>query len=229
MAPQGRYSRSRLCLAFSIVILAVTFIGIAIFSEDLVSKIQSLKPFKPTAQCSCPAVAPQSYDHCYQTPEEQKHRSLAPTTFTALTTLEELGPTNVLWVNKTDATGSEPEAWGISMFHALHCVKMWKESLDPATMMNSHVHSESEYAEHSSHCINYLIQTIVCAADSTIEPAEDVVDGDKHGWRIHGMGYQHQCRDTTLLFEMDGETVEDWNWRQGDTLHSVFGATVGSL
>lgn len=62
----------------------------------------------------------------------------------------------------------------------------------------------------------------MCAADGTIEPAEDVVDGDRHGRRIHGMGYQHQCRDPRFLFEMNGKTVDLWDWKQGDTLHSVF-------
>ena len=37
------------------------------------------------------------------------------------------------------------------------------------------------------------------------------------------MGYQHLCRDTGLLFEMAGRTVDGWEWVQGDTLYSVFG------
>ena len=109
------------------------------------------------------------------------------------------------------------------MFHALHCVKMWRDSLDPATATSAHVHSESEYVEHADHCIKYLVQSLVCAADATIEPAEHIEVNGMHGKRIHGMGYQHQCRDTGLLFEMDGQTVGDWGWRQGDTLYSVFG------
>jgi hypothetical protein len=62
----------------------------------------------------------------------------------------------------------------------------------------------------------------MCAADGTIEPAEDIVVDNKHGRRIHGMGYTHQCRDTRLLFEMNGKEVELWDWQQGDTLYSVF-------
>jgi hypothetical protein len=171
MAPQGRYSRSHLCLTFSIITVAVTFVGLAIFREELLSNVKALRPSGPTVQCSCPAAAPQSHHHNEQTPEEHKHQSLSPTTFADLTILEELGPANVLWVNKTGTTGSEPEGWGISMFHALHCVKMWKESLNPATMMSSHVHSESEYAEHASHCINYLLQVSIHAFDHLAHPA----------------------------------------------------------
>lgn len=235
MAPQGQYTRSRHCfLGLVVAVVATMLISMALFREELLSAFRTLQP----PACSCPAADPAvvypasgmhsaHHGHGKVNVEEGKHggstkehQRLVPTTFADLTILEDLAPANVLWVNET---GSGPEAWGISMFHALHCVKMWKETLDPATTMASHVHSESEYAEHAGHCINYLVQSIMCAADDTIEPAEDVVDGDRHGRRIHGMGYQHQCRDPGLLFEMNGKAVDPWGWKQGDTLHSVFG------
>ncbi|KAJ6115582.1 hypothetical protein N7523_005999 [Penicillium sp. IBT 18751x] len=149
-----------------------------------------------------------------------ENQAFVPTVYADIKILDELPQANVLWVNQSSS--SKPEAWGISMFHALHCVKMWRDSLNPATMMSSHVHSESEYFEHAEHCISYLTQSIVCAADGTIEPAEDIVMENKHGRRIHGMGYTHQCRDTSLLFQMNGKEVSLWDWKQGDTLHSVF-------
>jgi hypothetical protein len=66
-------------------------------------------------------------------------------------------------------------------------------------------------------------KAIACFGDGTIEPAEQIVKDGKHGRRIHGMGYTHQCRDTSLLWEMNGATVDSWDWQHGDTIESVFG------
>ncbi|KAH9833933.1 hypothetical protein Tdes44962_MAKER08729 [Teratosphaeria destructans] len=229
MAPQGMYTRSRtVWTILAASSLACLIFVVVAFHEDLRSAVNSLR----TKQ-SCPTPTSHLGQH---------HQDFIPTTFADLTILEELPATNVLFIDEGNA--EPPVAWGISMFHALHCVKMWKESLDPATMMKSHVHGESEYAEHASHCINYLIQvssvlacdarertfptdllqSIVCNGDGTIEPAETINDGGRHGKRIHGMGYQHQCRDTSFLFDMRNQTVELWDWQQGDTLSGVFGA-----
>lgn len=170
MAPQGQYTRSRHCfLGMIVAVVATLLISMALFREELLSAFRNLQP----QACSCSATDPAAVSlspakHTYHqghgkptVGEEQQgssmkqHQPLLPTTFADLTILEDLAPANVLWVNETSAG---PEAWGISMFHALHCVKMWKETLDPATTMASHVHGESEYAEHAGHCINYLVQ-----------------------------------------------------------------------
>ncbi|KAJ5137248.1 hypothetical protein N7526_003481 [Penicillium atrosanguineum] len=237
MAPRGQRTHSRQCfIALTIGILTITFITLAIFRDQLLSAIRSLSLIHPTIHC--PSTMPSKLMH-YNHNLLNENQPFAPTVYADITILDELPQANVLWVNKSSS--SQPEAWGISMFHALHCVKMWKDSLSPATMMSSHVHSESEYSEHAGHCISYLtqvyttpaphkplladiidIQSIVCAADSTIEPAEDIRMENKHGRRIHGMGYTHQCRDTSFLFEMNGKEVGLWDWKQGDTLHSVF-------
>ncbi|KAK6535732.1 hypothetical protein TWF694_002181 [Orbilia ellipsospora] len=216
MAPKSQRGYSCQWL-FGIFVLfcIVVSIPLAIFRDQVLSAIQALDVVKPICAPSAKVDLPSGNSHIHG-----EKQSIVPTVYTDLKILEELPKANVLWVNKTAA--SKPEAWGISMFHALHCIKMWKDSLTPATMMNQHVHSESEYAEHAEHCISYLIQSIMCAADATIEPAETIVVNGKHGKRIHGMGYTHQCKDTSLLFEMNGKEVELWDWKQGDTLYSVF-------
>jgi hypothetical protein len=90
--------------------------------------------------------------------QQSQQQMTVNTVYADLPLLEELPKANVLWINNTTSTDNKPEAWGISMFHSLHCLKMWKDSLNPATEMNAHVHGESEYAEHSLHCISYLVQ-----------------------------------------------------------------------
>lgn len=63
---------------------------------------------------------------------------------------------------------------------------------------------------------------IICAADSTIEPPwEDTdADGDVLHYGFDGVGYQHQCRDTSKLWEASARSEEravlDWGWGIGD-------------
>lgn len=42
--------------------------------------------------------------------------------------------------------------------------------------------------EHTSHCFEYLRQSLVCSADSSLEPAGSRVDG------FLGWGFPRQCR-----------------------------------
>ena len=42
---------------------------------------------------------------------------------------------------------------------------------------------------HAGHCFEYLRQSIMCAADSTLEPAEDI------GKAFLGWGFRRQCRN----------------------------------
>ncbi|KAF3909943.1 hypothetical protein ABW20_dc0103154 [Dactylellina cionopaga] len=234
MAPKGQRSYScQWFFGLFVLFLIIVSATLAIFRDQVLSAIQTLDAVHPV--CSTVPSVPnlnladehQSMhadhmhaDHMHKGHKHTEKQATVPTIYKDLKILEELPKANVLWVNKTDT--SKPEAWGISMFHALHCIKMWKDSLTPATMMDQHVHSESEYAVHAEHCISYLIQSIMCAGDATIEPAEHVVVDGKHGKRIHGMGYTHQCKDTSLLFKMNGKHVENWDWKQGDTLYNVF-------
>ena len=45
---------------------------------------------------------------------------------------------------------------------------------------------------------------------------------------VDGMGYQHQCRDSGLLWDISAKSeevaVKSWYWPMGDTVESVFGS-----
>ena len=45
---------------------------------------------------------------------------------------------------------------------------------------------------------------------------------------VDGMGYQHQCRNSYLLWDISARSeeaaVKSWQWRMGDTIESVFGS-----
>ncbi|THC89503.1 hypothetical protein EYZ11_011053 [Aspergillus tanneri] len=47
---------------------------------------------------------------------------------------------------------------------------------------------------HTLHCYDYLRQSIMCAADSNLEPFRSRFDGMKPGDGVDGIGSIHQCR-----------------------------------
>jgi hypothetical protein len=64
---------------------------------------------------------------------------------------------------------------------------------------SSHSSSHNHPIEHLGHCFDYLRQAVMCAADTTLEPTEDlkslgvkVVDG----WNV-----THQCRNYEAVYE----------------------------
>lgn len=139
MALQSWNIRSRhYLLTLSIFIIAMILLSIALFREELFSAVQTLKTI---SKCSCPATAPtetfstahQGHNNHHESLPKNQEQQFQQTTYADLTILQELPPANVLWVNESGTSNAKPEAWGISMFHALHCVKIWQESVDPGT------------------------------------------------------------------------------------------------
>ena len=47
----------------------------------------------------------------------------------------------------------------------------------------------SQMKLHAKHCFDYLRQSLMCAADSTLEPVDAVTD------TVSGMHVVHQCKD----------------------------------
>lgn len=91
----------------------------------------------------------------------------------------------------------------VSMFHQLHCVEKMRLALnDPEDPIAT--------IPHLQHCMNFIRQMMLCAADTTLEPADEVVrdeSGREVGTRASGVGVTHTCRDWTTVYE----TVEQ-NW-----------------
>lgn len=91
------------------------------------------------------------------------------------------------------------------MFHQFHCLDALRHAVlalhDPDA-----VHTEGAHAgKHAQHCLNYLRQTILCAADTTLEPF--VNPGI-------GIGVVHQCRDWTQVYEWAEANWEEYAvWR----------------
>jgi hypothetical protein len=61
----------------------------------------------------------------------------------------------------------------------------------------------SHHAEHSSdthvlHCIEYIRQSLMCSADTTIELAITTAEGDQG---VKGFGTEHICKDFRQLVD----------------------------
>lgn len=72
-------------------------------------------------------------------------------------------------------------------------------------------------SKHTSHCFEYLRQSIMCSADSTLEPADNSLMG------FLGWGFQRQCRSHDELlhwaekwkaFEMHGFLADGGHHRR---------------
>ncbi|KAL8648402.1 MAG: hypothetical protein Q9226_006010 [Calogaya cf. arnoldii] len=143
-----------------------------------------------------------------------------------------------LWV---DFNQTSSRAWGISMFHALHCVQMLRDAIKDHNGMKPVVDKKAGNKRagrkehplmdpmHLGHCIGYIAQHLMCAADSTIEPPW--VERDDRGqvidFGIDGEGSRHQCRDSSLLWAIAEKSekvpLKPWDWQLGETVESVFG------
>ncbi|KAL7915467.1 hypothetical protein GGI35DRAFT_489104 [Trichoderma velutinum] len=128
---------------------------------------------------------------------------------------DELLTPNGGFIMKKDEN-NDVHQYGISMFHQLHCLAMIRTALQEALslkdnmskMQSRHEHSAQQLTDgspHWLHCFDYLRQTILCEADSTIEPP---MLNEKGQERVNGMG-ERQCRDWTLLWDASIKSDEE--------------------
>ncbi|PYH93998.1 hypothetical protein BO71DRAFT_399247 [Aspergillus ellipticus CBS 707.79] len=108
--------------------------------------------------------------------------------------------------------GGNSEGYSLSVFHQIHCLALLDRTLrqsdlamssSPSASMHSpprrDTHVNTHGSAHVAHCVDYLRQAIMCAADTTPEKARVVngtVQQDTDGW-----GVVHQCRDWDEVYE----------------------------
>ncbi|KAL7941846.1 hypothetical protein V8C42DRAFT_333888 [Trichoderma barbatum] len=109
--------------------------------------------------------------------------------------------------------------YGLSMFHQLHCLAMIRAAMQDALNLpestsktqsrhKHHAHKNGsvfDTSDHWLHCFDYLRQTILCEADSTIEPPKHNSKGQEV---VNGMG-ERQCRDWTILRDASIKSDEE--------------------
>ncbi|KAH8112857.1 hypothetical protein DFH11DRAFT_1841941 [Phellopilus nigrolimitatus] len=113
--------------------------------------------------------------------------------------------------------GLQRRFFGLSVYHQMHCL----DSLRYAVLGRAHAARRSEggaagsgekgkrEVPHAQHCLNYLRQTVLCAADLTLEP--EVVRGSLDVGE--GLFATHVCRDWSKVHafvEQNFEEYERW-------------------
>ncbi|KAI1370370.1 hypothetical protein F4677DRAFT_451445 [Hypoxylon crocopeplum] len=89
----------------------------------------------------------------------------------------------------------------IAAFHQLHCLFLIYADFRRAMNRElSHTDAQSLRSSHSLHCFDYLRESIMCSADSALEPFL----ADTQGNGVDGFGSVHQCRDFKSLSEWIG-------------------------
>ncbi|MCJ1315341.1 hypothetical protein MMC15_000658 [Xylographa vitiligo] len=83
----------------------------------------------------------------------------------------------------------------VALFHQLHCLYLIRngfyEALDGTT---------TDRMGHALHCFEYLRQSILCAADTTLEPFRSRFE-DSEGNGVDGMASLHQCRNFDQVYD----------------------------
>ncbi|KAK7044215.1 hypothetical protein VNI00_007937 [Paramarasmius palmivorus] len=87
----------------------------------------------------------------------------------------------------------------LDVFHNLHCLNMVRKALDPAYYTDWNIAENKESAKHVSHCLDWVRQSIMCHADTSVIvwqwedwANETIVKGD----------VAHTCRNF--------EKIRDW-------------------
>lgn len=80
-----------------------------------------------------------------------------------------------------------------TMFHQLHCLRMFR----------THITNPAAHIGHSRHCLNYLRQNALCAADTTLEPG----DFTQRNFTIERQGSSRTCQDWRIVYS---ELQKNW-------------------
>ncbi|OJJ07031.1 hypothetical protein ASPVEDRAFT_88297 [Aspergillus versicolor CBS 583.65] len=94
----------------------------------------------------------------------------------------------------------------VAVFHQLHCLYLIRRSYYTSTpdSQGKDFDTGIDRHPHVGHCFDYLRQSLLCSADSSLEPTNERVNGNPR-W-----GFDRQCRDY--------EDVRRWaeKWRAFD-------------
>jgi len=90
--------------------------------------------------------------------------------------------------------GPDNRPFSLSLYHQLHCL----DAIRTSFILNG-----TDAALHVEHCLRYLKVSLLCLADTTLEPASWVKDDEGYDLpATNGMGVIHQCKDWGALKEL---------------------------
>ncbi|KAN0098999.1 protein of unknown function (DUF3328) domain containing protein [Hyaloscypha variabilis] len=101
--------------------------------------------------------------------------------------------------------GTDEPVYMMSVFHQLHCLSYLVQQVQNATVSGP---LDKEVAHHTAHCFDYLRQSIMCNADTSLEGETEAGPG----W-----GSNHQCKDyDEVLAWANNHTVYKWKKNMPD-------------
>ncbi|KAM3066954.1 hypothetical protein ACMFMG_007098 [Clarireedia jacksonii] len=125
-------------------------------------------------------------------------------------------PSNGGFVLRYVENGTQHE-YGLSMYHSLHCLIMIRSAIQglydeiersngEEKMASDHSYYHGGHGDpvHWLHCFDYLRQTILYAADGTMEPPKKNSHGKEN---VDGM-IERKCRDPRLLWKLSVDSYE---------------------
>ncbi|OJJ69565.1 hypothetical protein ASPBRDRAFT_281617 [Aspergillus brasiliensis CBS 101740] len=101
------------------------------------------------------------------------------------------------------------------MFHQLDCLIMIRRkvqdlassALEPGTRSFRASPDAESVLDALGYCFDYLRQSLLCSADSTLNPVAELTVDDDHVLITDGNALWQQCRDTSIIY--------DWAARSG--------------
>ncbi len=99
--------------------------------------------------------------------------------------------------------GPQNRLFGVSMFHQLHCLDKMRRAVVS-------VPSSEWESWHTQHCLNYVRQMLLCAANMRLEPVIMEKGKGKEGLKVDGLGLEHRCRDWSVLRRAVEKNYERW-------------------
>ncbi|ORY05913.1 hypothetical protein BCR34DRAFT_490529, partial [Clohesyomyces aquaticus] len=98
-----------------------------------------------------------------------------------------------------------PNQSGLAVFHQLHCLhglrNQYYLAIEQSKNGSRSARNNDEHSDpgHVRHCFDLLRQSIMCAADTNVEPIKPNLGG------ITGWGHERRCRDFRSVFEWAGK------------------------
>lgn len=96
---------------------------------------------------------------------------------------------------------STKRKFALSMYHQLHCLDAMRYGYVGARgSMFVWPGNGTDADHHFNHCLSYLREAILCAADTTLETSRSVLNPSGNADNgASGMGITHKCRDWTQV------------------------------
>ncbi|KAF9045153.1 hypothetical protein BJ165DRAFT_1389153 [Panaeolus papilionaceus] len=105
--------------------------------------------------------------------------------------------------------GDKGDFYAISMYHQLHCMNGFRKMLGGQQHRNASRHEHDE--AHILHCLSYMRQMVLCAGDTTLEPAFIARNTDgRKTTAAYGSGVTHQCKDWVQIRDWAENNYQGW-------------------